>query len=226
MTPPYNVPLIFRFLSDVAANNNRPWFQDHRDRYDEARQLFETIAADLIVRLGQMDESLAHLTVKDCTYRFYRDTRFSPDKSPYKRHFGVYVNARGKKSEHGGYYLHLEPGSCLVASGCYWLPTKILNVLRHTIIEQEESFTQMVEAPAFRELYPSITFDPLKTLPAGLPRDFAHPEYLKCRNYCVTHHLSDSFFSRKNWMDEVLRQFSVAQPFVDFVNDVVDDYIL
>ena len=117
---------ILQFLKDVAANNNRPWFQEHKDEYDAVRQDFEAGVAQLIGRIADFDNSVAHLSVKDCTYRFYRDTRFSPDKSPYKRHLGAYISAKGKKSLHGGYYIHLEPGGCLMACGSYWLPTNIL----------------------------------------------------------------------------------------------------
>ena len=88
-----NTQLIFKFLKDVAANNNRPWFAEHKEQYLAAKAEFERGVEQAINALGAMDESVAHLTVKDCVYRFYRDTRFSPDKSPYKRHFGAYISA-------------------------------------------------------------------------------------------------------------------------------------
>ncbi len=109
--------ICLQYLRQIAVNNNREWFHEHRDLYDEARAAFESMVHDLIVRIAAFDPSVQYLTVADCTYRFYRDTRFSPDKSPYKRHFGAYINARGKKSNHGGYYMHLEPEGCLVAGG-------------------------------------------------------------------------------------------------------------
>lgn len=221
----YRIPQIFEFLREIASHNERSWFQDHRDAYDEAREDFERLAADLIARLAQMDASLSHLTVKDCTYRFYRDTRFSQDKSPYKRHFGCYVAAMGKKSYHGGYYLHLEPGSCLVAGGCYCLPTNILAKVRQTILYRTDEFREMVENERFKSLYLSVTFDPMKAMPRGVPRDYPYPQYMKCRNYCVEHSLDDDFFAQPDWMEHVMEMFGVMRPFVDFVNDTVDDYI-
>ncbi|MBO4786451.1 MAG: DUF2461 domain-containing protein, partial [Prevotella sp.] len=86
---------IIQFLKDVAANNNRPWFQEHRSEYDAVRQDFEDGITMAIARIAEFDSSIAHVTVKDTVYRFYRDTRFSPDKSPYKRHLGAYINAHG-----------------------------------------------------------------------------------------------------------------------------------
>ena len=220
------VPMILDFLQDIANNNNRPWFQAHREEYDRVRQAFESITAQLIMRLGDIDETVRTLSVKDCTYRFYRDTRFSPDKSPYKRHLGAYVSAQGKKSYHGGYYLHFEPGHCMFAVGCYCLPTNILKVLRQVIIDNVETFSSIVEGRSFKKTFHNrITMTPLKVLPAGLPRDFEHPEYLKCKDYIVWTDLNDTLFELNNWMDEIIRQAKLAKPFLDFVNDVVDDYI-
>ena len=90
--------LILAFLRDVMRNNNREWFQAHRAAYDEARAEFEQGIAKAIGRIADFDQEIAHVSVKDATYRFYRDTRFSPDKSPYKNHFGAYINAHGKKA--------------------------------------------------------------------------------------------------------------------------------
>ena len=129
-----NTQLIFNFLMEVAANNNRPWFAEHKAQYLAAKADFEKGVEQAINALGILDESVAHLTVKDCVYRFYRDTRFSPDKSPYKRHFGAYISAHGRKGLHAGYYIHLQPGHSLIAVGAYWLPTNILTSVRNEIM--------------------------------------------------------------------------------------------
>ena len=71
---------IFDFLRDIAENNNRPWFQEHKAEYEKAKVEFEKGVADAITTISKFDPSVSHLTVKDCCYRFYRDTRFSPDK--------------------------------------------------------------------------------------------------------------------------------------------------
>ena len=92
-----NIPVIFQFLKDLAANNNREWFNEHRDEYETARLEFDKLLAAVISRIALFDESIRGIQPKDCTYRIYRDTRFSLDKTPYKVHFGGYINAKGKK---------------------------------------------------------------------------------------------------------------------------------
>ena len=136
-------------MRDVAANNNRPWFQSHRDEYQAAREDFEKGVALAIGRISEFDSSVAHLTVSDTTYRFYRDTRFSPDKSPYKRHLGAYIAAHGKKAFHGGYYIHLEPGECMLACGNYYLPTQILTACRNEIMANIDEWLRCVENENF-----------------------------------------------------------------------------
>src|SRR3712207_5837799 len=79
-----NTKRILKYLQAIAAHNNREWYQEHKAEYLSVRQDFEDGIAKAITRFSSFDEEIAHLQVKDCTYRFNRDTRFSPDKSPYK----------------------------------------------------------------------------------------------------------------------------------------------
>lgn len=220
-----DVELIMGFLRDVAANNNRVWFGQNRSRYDEASAAFDVLTTELIADVARFEPDVAGLRPKDCQYRFYRDIRFSQDKSPYKRHFGCFISPQGKKSLHGGYYFHMQPGESFVAGGCWWLPTKILNVVRQTIVDNIGAFRTIVEKDDFRKLFPKVTFDPLKVIPRGVAKDFPYPEYVKCRNYCVANYKGDEFFNRKDWRGEVVREFRILKPFQDFINEVVDDYI-
>lgn len=91
-----NIPVIFQFLKNLSANNNREWFQTHRDNYETARTEFERLLSVVISRISLFDSSVSNIEAKDCTYRIYRDTRFTEDKTPYKRHLGGYINAKGK----------------------------------------------------------------------------------------------------------------------------------
>ena len=235
-----NTKLILDFLREVRMHNERPWFQAHKGDYEAARQDFEAGVAKAIARIAGFDESVAHLTVKDCTYRFYRDTRFSTDKSPYKTHFGAYIAAHGKKSLHGGYYLHLEPEGCMVACGSYWLPTNILTSCRNEIMANEEEWLRCVESKEFLKYY-ADSFKPcteqeswlakqgfglekLKTCPAGFPRDYQYVKYLRLKNYCCWHRVGDDFFEGDRWQGKMEQMLRAAKPMMDFMNAVIDDY--
>lgn len=225
MTKDKRPALVLRFLARIVVHNDREWMAAHRAEYDEARAAFEDLTADLIRALAEVDPAVAPLTVRDCTYRFYRDTRFSPDKSPYKRHMGAYVNPRGKKSPHGGYYLHLQPGACEIAGGAYCLEPKLLRAVRESVVDRTDEFRAIVEESRFRTLFPVIGLDRVKTMPKGFPRDFPWPDYIRCKDYCVGHAVSDAFFDDPAWMDRAVDEFRVMKPFLDFVNDTIDDYL-
>ena len=79
---------ILNYLKQLMANNNRDWYLANKAEYDTIRADFEEGVKLAIGRIASFDPSIAHLSVKDCTYRFNRDTRFSNDKSPYKNHLG------------------------------------------------------------------------------------------------------------------------------------------
>ena len=227
--------IIFKFLGDIAANNSREWFQAHRAEYDAARASFEADIEKAIRRTATFDASVGHLTLKDVTYRFYRDTRFSPDKSPYKRHFGAYIAAHGKKAMHGGYYIHLEPGQSLLACGNYELPTRVLNACRNEIMGNIDTWRSIVEDGRFVHLfgYPGcgtwgesrgFGLTMLKKCPAGFPKDYPYIDYLRMKDYCCWHRVPDDFFADDSWTDRAADIFSTAKPMMDFVNDVIDDY--
>ena len=162
-----NIPVIFQFLKDLSANNNREWFNEHKAEYETARAEFDNFLATVIARISLFDETIRGIQPKDCTYRIYRDTRFSADKTPYKIHFGGYINAKGKKSDHCGYYVHLQPDGSMLAGGSLCLPPNILKAVRQSIYDNIEEFVAIVEDPEFKKYFPVIGEDFLKTAPKG-----------------------------------------------------------
>lgn len=226
---------ILSFLRDVSVNNNREWFASHKHEYESVRKEWENGIAKAIERIGTFDSSVLNQQVKDCTYRFYRDTRFSEDKSPYKNHFGAYINAHGKKALRGGYYLHIEPEQCIVAVGNYWLPTNILTSCRNELMANEEEWIRCIESKKFVKYFDApesanwdsqqgFGLNKLKTCPSGFPRDYRYVRYLRLKDYCAWHRVSDSFFEGEKWLDEMEQMFRAAKPMMDFMNRVIDDY--
>ncbi len=230
---------ILTFLEGIAANNNREWFHSHKADYEAARESFTADIDQFIAALAPVDTSIGHLTAKDCIYRFNRDIRFSPDKSPYKRHFGAYIASHGSYGLHGGYYIHVQPGQCFVCAGCYWLPTNILTSVRNEIMANEEQWLRAVENERFIELFGTVgegkwseeALDPkgfgmtlLKKGPKDFPTDYPLIRYLKMKDYCTWHSVAPSLFAQNDWIDTVVEIMKAAKPMVDFVNAVIDDY--
>lgn len=226
---------ILNFLREIRVNNNKNWMQSHKEEYLEARKEFENGINSVIACIAEFDPSIKHITVKDATYRFNRDTRFSLDKSPYKTHLGAYIAAHGKKALHGGYYIHLEPDHCLVSCGNYWLPTNILTSCRNEIMANINQWREIVESKNFLELFGTpgegtwdspkgFGLEHLKTAPSGFPRDYEFIKYLRMKDYCCWKAVSDTFFEDTCWLEKMSDIFKVGKPMMDFINSVIDDY--
>jgi len=214
------------FLRELSMNNNRDWFHAHKAEYQEAREDFELGVSELLREIAKFDSSISQLEVKDCMYRVNRDIRFSQDKSPYKTHIGAYIAAHGKKSLHGGYYIHIEPGNCMVACGNYYLPTNVLNACRWEIINNQERFGEAIGTKGFKKYFGGNIGNcgSLKTAPKGFPKDAPYMEYLRLKDYCCWHYVDDDFYEGDSWLPETVRMFKSAKPFMDFFNAVIDDY--
>ena len=219
-----NIPVIFQFLKEISANNNREWFNEHKEEYKRAQLEFELLLTAVIERIATFDESIKGIQAKDCMYRIYRDTRFSPDKTPYKVHFGGYVNAKGKKSDHCGYYLHIENGNCMLAGGSLCLEPKILKAVRQSVYDNIDEFREIAEDPEFKQYFPVIGETHLKTAPKGFPKDFPYMDYLKCKEYTCTHYVPDNFFSAPDFLDKTEAVFKQLKRFADFTNYTIDDF--
>ncbi len=218
-----NVADILDFLKLLSANNNREWFQKHKADYLEVQRKFEELLAVVISRIAVFDKSVAHLEPKDCTYRIYRDTRFSADKSPYKNHIGGYINARGKKSNHCGYYIHLEPGNCMLAGGSWCMPSEMLRAVRLSVYDNIDEYRSIVEDPVFRQYFPVVGETFLKTNPKGFPKDFPFPQYIRCKDFTISYRIEDSFYDDPDYLEKIAAAFFQLKRFADFVNYTVDD---
>lgn len=220
-----NIPVIFEFLNNLSANNNRDWFNEHRGEYETARAEFDNLLTVIISRISLFDESIRGIEPKDCTYRIYRDTRFAADKTPYKTHLGGYINAKGKKSNHCGYYVHIEPGSCLLAGGSLCLPPNVLKAVRQSIYDNVDEYISIVEDPTFKTYFPVVGEAFLKTAPKGFPKDFKYIDYLKCKEYVCSCNVQDSLFLDSDaLLDQTEKVFRQFKRFSDFINFTIDDF--
>lgn len=210
---------IFRFLKDLATNNNRVWFNENKDRYLEVKSKIERLTQQLINGVADFDPQAAKLRPQDCLYRIYRDTRFSPDKTPYKTHIGIYINpAGGKKAPDGGYYMHIEPGNSLVAGGIWCPDSKLLKALRQDIYDNVDEYLEIINNPAFAKYFTEIGDDRLKTAPKGFPKDWEYIELLRPRSFTAFSPMSDMEMMSTSLPAEVLKRMELLQPFNRFLN--------
>lgn len=196
---------VWEFLSELSEHNNKGWFDAHKDWYKSALTEAEDFAETLIAGVTKFDKSVSGLTVKDCTYRIYRDLRFSLDKTPYKTHWGVYVCPQGKKSGNAGYYLHIEPKSeNMLVSGLYMPSPQALKSVREEIMCNGAEFDNAIKACKGFELDWS---NALKRTPQGWNSADAFSEYYKLRDFDVVQIISKEQIFDAHFLDFVLSEF-------------------
>ena len=219
---------VLQFLRDLAQHNDRAWFNEHKDRYLAVQQRWNEFCESLIGEMGAFDPDIARLTLRDCTYRIYRDTRFSPDKSPYKTHFGVFLAPGGKKSMHAGYYFHVGTGESneypqghMLAAGNYCYEPKAIQILREDISDGWESFQNEVLAVAD----PRFVVDQegaLKRVPKGYAPDAPYADWMRLKSYCLVMNVDDDFITQPDLAKRVADLFRTTKPFNDYINRAVD----
>ena len=219
---------IIDFLRDLSCNNNKEWFNANKLRYQQVLSLWQDFCGELIKKVGQYDPDIARLTVKDCTYRIYRDTRFSADKSPYKTHFGVFLSKGGKKSMHAGYYFHVGTGmgeaypNChMIASGNYCFEPRVIKMIREDIsFDWEEFKTDVLDAadPSFK-----VDMDgALKRVPKEYPAEAPYADFMRLKSFSLVTYLDDYFILQPDLVSRVAELFKSVKPFNDFINRAVD----
>ncbi len=212
------------FLTSLQQNNNRIWFNDNKERYLQAQARFNSFIEKLIKGISGFDDSIAGLTAKDCTYRIYRDTRFSSDKTPYKCHMGAYINPGGKKSGYAGYYFQVGatdegfPNGNMLASGDYCYEPKVMRILREDICHGEGDFDRIVKQAKPFEIDAS---DMLKRNPAGFPADAPYPEYLRLKTFCLLYQPGRAFMYSNHLLEETIELFRTTQPFIEYINRAI-----
>jgi len=126
-----------KFLSDLARNNNKAWFEAHRDDYHrfivEPAEAFTEAMGERLTAIAP--GIIAEPRINGSIFRIFRDTRFSKDKRPYKTHLGIFMwEGEGRKMECPGFYFHLEPPKLLLGGGIHIFSKPLLDEFRRSVV--------------------------------------------------------------------------------------------
>lgn len=216
---------VLNFLSELRKNNNKEWFDQNRDRYQECRQKVLFLTELIIHEVGRFDPEVGAQNPKDCVFRIFRDVRFSVDKTPYKTNMGSFIVKGGKKSFCAGYYLHIEPGASFVGGGSYCPPADALKAMRTEIFDNPEEFKQLIFKESFRKVYPALYDDKLKTAPKGFPKDFPDIDLLKYKSFAFGENLDDSVVTSDAFVGRVVASMKELYPVNRFLNIALDKWL-
>ncbi len=212
----------FKFLRDLKKNNDRAWFEAHKERY---KAVIVAPMEDFIVALGEK----AAKTLPDyrfdpranggSMFRIYRDTRFSKDKTPYKTQASAHFRHIGGKDVHApGFYLHLEPGNVFYGGGMYLPDPQTLHRIRTHIAEHPAAWKKARDAASIKRAFGALEDgDPLAKAPRGFSPDHPLIEDIKKKSFFVTQESNEEEAAKPGFVGLVAKAFADAGPLMDYL---------
>ncbi|MCW5977381.1 MAG: DUF2461 domain-containing protein [Bryobacteraceae bacterium] len=207
------------FFDQLAKNNNREWFQAHKQTFEEK------VKAPMIELVGALNAEFASFAPEHVTepakalYRIYRDTRFSADKTPYKSHIAANFPRRGLEKHAGaGYYFSVSSKGIEVAGGVYMPgPDELLAIRNHLASEYEE-FRRLTRPAKLRSLAGDLQGNQLSRPPKGFPADHPAVDLLRYKQLYYYLVLDPAPVPTPKLLGELVKRFRAMQPVVDFLN--------
>lgn len=215
------------FFKQLKANNNKPWFEAHRDIYEsDVRTPMRELIEELDSRMAAFAPEIGG-EPKRSMFRINRNIRFSKDKSPYKTNAGCWFHHRAASRKVGseagegsaGFYFHLEPGGSFVGGGIWMPPRSQLNRLRDAIAEKPQPFLRAVSAIPKR--FGSLEDEnALKRVPRGFDEKHPAAKYLRFQSFVSGRGLSDAQVTNARLPSLLAAEFEALLPLVRWVNGV------
>jgi len=212
---------IYAFLTDLAANNNKQWFDANKPRYEAVRADFVAFVQACIVELSSR-MALEGIEAKKCIYRINRDVRFSKNKDPYKSNFACFISTEGKNAtKPGGIYISLSPTESFVGMGLYDLSAEQLKAVRQEIDYNLEAWKKIVHARNFLLYFIQVQGERLKTTPKGY--DAANPalEWLQLKQFYVGYTPQKDLTLQTDFVQHIGKVADAGSAFARFLSDAL-----
>ncbi|MEO8333271.1 MAG: DUF2461 domain-containing protein [Gallionella sp.] len=225
MTDRYFTKQTLIFLSALAENNNREWFDAHHQDYEDVvRTPALAFISDMANEMPAISPHFRALPKKvgGSLMRIHRDIRFGKDKTPYKTNIGIqFRHVVGKDIHAPGYYLHIEPGGCFVGIGLWRPDADALFKIREAIVQNGDAWVAARDDKVFSKHF-SLEGDALSNAPRGFAKDHPLAEDLKRKDFIGLAGLSEASVTSKNLRPQVVERFKQAAPYMRFLCNALE----
>ena len=209
-----------RFLEQLAANNNREWFQQHKGRYEDQ-------VLDVALRFIQsIQDPLAGIAphfvavptrVGGSLMRVYRDTRFSKDKTPYKTNIGIQFRHEQAKDVHApGYYLHIAPDQAFLGVGMWRPDSDPLRRIRERIAARPAEWKRVLNDRSFKRQF-ELGGESLLRPPRGFGKDHECIDDIRRKSFIAVKEFETKDCLKPQFQRNVETSFKTAEPFMCFL---------
>ena len=197
---------VMLYCARLKLNNNRTWFHENHDDYDEAKKDFLGFIDLLRFKISEeapdIGKSIMYMEPKEWMYRVARDMRFHKNGPPYNPSFRAYISPDRKSWLPIGYYIRLYPGDSCFGTGLWADTTQKMNNIRRYISDNFEEFQRII-----KESGVAPSGDRLKTMPRGFSADDPAAEYIKMKNWVMIYHITDEDITTFEEFSELLRLY-------------------
>lgn len=205
---------ITNFLKQLEKNNNRDWFNTHKNEFDTAKAEADLIFNAIYQELSKKEE-LEPLKI----YRIYRDVRFSNDKTPYKIHFSA-QSGRKKPHNRGGYYFHIQPNHNFIGVG-FWGPERDDLIRIRKDIEVSDELEKILQSKTLIKEFGEMQGEEVKSAPKGFSKDHERIALLRKKQYFFIKNFTDEEVLAEDFPKKVAKSIQVLQPFLNYMTEVL-----
>ncbi len=210
-------PQTLQFLRRLRQNNERVWFEAHKQDYLAAKADVTAFAEAVRAALNKND-----VIERYRVYRIYRDLRFAKDKSrPYKEHLDGYFTRAGAERR-GGYVFRVAPDGNSQAGGGFFGPNRD-DLLR---IRQELAFDsapveEITRQEHFTRYFGQLQGETLKTAPQGFAKDHPNIEWIRRKQFYALRSFTDEEVVRQDFVEQTVTTLQALRPFFDYMSVVL-----
>lgn len=217
--PTHFSPEAIKFLRGLKRNNDRTWFNERKPTYERE------IKAPMLALIAEINEAMLAFAPENvrppqkALFRIYRDTRFSPDKRPYKSHQGAWWARTGlEKTSGGGFYFHIGADEVVIAAGVYMPEREQLLAIRRHLVDHHAELRKILAGKKLNSLMQPFDGLPLTRPPKGFCAEDPAIDLIRCRQWGVSAHLPPDVATKPTFLKEIVERFKAAAPMVTLLN--------
>jgi len=219
LTTPFFTKNYHQFLSNLKKNNNRVWFNEHKQDYlDHVKKPFENFVEELLLQSRSVDDSIM-ITPKEAIFRIYRDVRFRKDKTPYKTNMSASISKYGrKKMLHPGIFVQLGVDGLMLASGTFRPDPSIRDKIRDYIGANSTEFKKILNEKKFKKYWGEIQGEKNKVLAKEYKQLLSKEPLIANKQFYVTAKVADPKILISKDLDKtILTYFKAVKPLATFL---------
>ena len=209
----------FVFLKKLSSNNNRDWFNAHKEEYLIAKENTEQFIDALIAKMNEHDQ-IETPSGKKSLYRIYNDVRFSNGKAPYNPRFAGYLR-RLKPHLRGGYYYWIKPGASRVGCGFVFPNPDDLKRIRQDIDTNYNDWRKLLKLKSIQSSFGGMLGEQVKTALKGFAKDHPAIDLLRYKKYWFEHSFTDEEVLSPDFSNQVNKTFKSIRPFFNYMSEVM-----